>query len=165
MNIKSDGSMYNSRQNDDMGFKMIDLDSTDQALLALLKENSRTSTSALGRSLELSRTTVQDRINRLERRGVIEAYTIRFNQDFVGRQISAHVMIQVNPKQGAAVVEALSDIPAVTTLQTVSGLYDLVTQLEAPTTEAMDEVLDQIGAIAGVEKTITSIVLSTKLRR
>ena len=67
--------------------------------------------------------------------------------------------------QGAAVVEALSDIPAVTTLQTVSGLYDLVTQLEAPTTEAMDEVLDQIGAIAGVEKTITSIVLSTKLRR
>ena len=74
-------------------------------------------------------------------------------------------MIQVNPKQAARVVEALAAIEAVTTLQTVSGLYDLVTQLEAPTTEAMDEVLDRIGAIPGVEKTTTSIVLSTRLRR
>ena len=57
------------------------------------------------------------------------------------------------------------DIDAVTTLQTVSGIYDLVTQLEAPTTEAMDEVLDRIGDIPGVEKTTTSIVLSTRLRR
>lgn len=144
---------------------MFELDETDEALLALLKANSRTSTSALGRAMGLSRTTVQDRINRLERRGVIEAYTVRFNENYAGRQISAHVMIQVNPKRGAAVVEALSGLPAVTTLQTVSGLYDLVTQLEAPTTEAMDDVLDQIGAIPGVEKTTTSIVLSTKLRR
>ena len=144
---------------------MDQLDRIDRELVTLLRANSRTSTSALGRALGISRTTVQDRINRLERRGVIEAYTIRFNPDFAGRQISAHVMIQVNPKQGAKVVEALADIDAVTTIQTVSGLYDLVTQLEAPTTETMDEVLDLIGAIPGVEKTTTSIVLSTRLRR
>ena len=141
------------------------LDQIDRELVSLLRTNSRTSTSALGRTLGLSRTTVQDRINRLERRGVIEAYTIRFNPEFAGRQIAAHVMIQVNPKQAAKVVEALARIDAVTTLQTVSGLYDLVTQLEAPTTEAMDEVLDRIGAIPGVDKTTTSIVLSTRLRR
>ena len=144
---------------------MDQLDRIDRELVSLLRANSRTSTSALGRTLGVSRTTVQDRINRLERRGVIEAYTIRFNPDFAGRQISAHVMIQVNPKQAAKVVEALAGIEAVTTLQTVSGIYDLVTQLEAPTTEAMDEVLDSIGALPGVEKTTTSIVLSTRLRR
>lgn len=144
---------------------MDQLDRIDRELVSLLRANSRTSTSALGRTLGVSRTTVQDRINRLERRGVIEAYTIRFNPDVAGRQISAHVMIQVNPKQAAKVVEALADIDAVTTLQTVSGIYDLVTQLEAPTTEAMDEVLDRIGDIPGVEKTTTSIVLSTRLRR
>lgn len=144
---------------------MDQLDRIDRELVSLLRANSRTSTSALGRTLGVSRTTVQDRINRLERRGVIEAYTIRFNPDFAGRQISAHVMIQVNPKQSAKVVEALAGIEAVTTLQTVSGIYDLVTQLEAPTTEAMDEVLDRIGALPGVEKTTTSIVLSTRLRR
>ena len=144
---------------------MDQLDRIDRELVSLLRANSRTSTSALGRTLGVSRTTVQDRINRLERRGVIEAYTVRFNPDFAGRQISAHVMIQVNPKQSAKVVEALAGIEAVTTLQTVSGIYDLVTQLEAPTTEAMDEVLDRIGALTGVEKTTTSIVLSTRLRR
>ena len=144
---------------------MNELDTLDQQLVDLLRTNSRASTSALARSLSISRTTVQDRINRLERRGVIEAYTIRFNTSFSGRQIAAHVMIQVNPKHGAAVVKALAAIDAVRTLQTVSGVYDLVIQLEAATTEAMDEVLDQIGAISGVEKTTTSIVLSTRVRR
>lgn len=144
---------------------MNELDPLDRELVDLLRANSRASTSSLARALSVSRTTVQDRINRLERRGVIEGYTIRFNDNFSGRQIAAHVMIQVNPKHGAAVVQALSAIDAVRTLQTVSGVYDLVTQLEAATTEAMDEVLDQIGTITGVEKTTTSIVLRTRLRR
>ncbi|GHD30622.1 Lrp/AsnC family transcriptional regulator [Halioglobus pacificus] len=144
---------------------MKNLDTTDRALISALRSNSRTSTSALGRTLGLSRTTVQDRINRLEREGVIEAYTIRFREDYADRQIAAHVMIQVSPKQQARIVDALMGIEAVTTLQTVSGLYDLVTQVEAATTGDMDAVLDRIGEIEGVEKTTTSIVLSTKLRR
>ena len=144
---------------------MKNLDTTDRALISALRSNSRTSTSALGRTLGLSRTTVQDRINRLEREGVIEAYTIRFREDYADRQIAAHVMIQVSPKQQARIVDALMGIEAVTTLQTVSGLYDLVTQVEAATAGDMDAVLDRIGEIEGVEKTTTSIVLSTKLRR
>ena len=144
---------------------MKNLDTTDRALISALRSNSRTSTSALGRTLGLSRTTVQDRINRLEREGGSEAYTIRFREDYADRQIAAHVMIQVSPKQQARIVDALMGIEAVTTLQTVSGLYDLVTQVEAATTGDMDAVLDRIGEIEGVEKTTTSIVLSTKLRR
>ena len=144
---------------------MKNLDTTDRALISALRSNSRTSTSALGRTLGLSRTTVQDRINRLEREGVIEAYTIRFREDYADRQIAAHVMIQVSPKQQARIVDALMGIEAVTTLQTVSGRYDLVTQVEAASTGDMDAVLDRIGEIEGVEKTTTSIVLSTKLRR
>jgi DNA-binding Lrp family transcriptional regulator len=74
-------------------------------------------------------------------------------------------MIQINPKRGQQVAAALAAMPAVTTLQTVSGVYDLVTTVEAPTTAAMDQVLDAIGAVAGVEKTTTSIVLTTKFER
>ena len=141
---------------------MDNLDPVDNRLLALLRQNSRLSTSALARDLGISRSTVQDRLSRLERRNVIEGYTIRYSPGFHQRQISAHVMIQVNPKQGPKIVEALSDMTAVRTLQTVSGVYDLVTTLETPTTEAMDQVLDDIGQLQGVEKTTTSIVLSTK---
>lgn len=144
---------------------MKDPDPTDRRLLSLLTQNARASTSALARELGISRSTVQDRIARLERRGIIAGYTIRFNEDFRQRLLRAHVMIQVNPKLGAQIVEALQDIDGVKALQTVSGVYDLVTAVEAATTEEMDQVLDAIGAIPGVEKTTTSIVLSTKFQR
>jgi DNA-binding Lrp family transcriptional regulator len=145
--------------------KMTELDITDQRLLELLKRNSRASTSALARELGVSRTTVQDRISRMERRNIIAGYTIRYHQDFGGRQISAHVMIRVDPKQSVAIVDALSHMPAVKALQTVSGVYDLVTMVETATTQQMDGVLDEIGQLSGVEKTTTSIVLSTKFNR
>jgi DNA-binding Lrp family transcriptional regulator len=144
---------------------MTDLDPTDRKLLALLTANARASTSALARELGISRSTVQDRIARLERRQVIEGYTVRFNVSFRQRQLRAHVMIEVNPKQGPRIVEALQAIDAVKSLQTVSGIYDLVTSVETATTEEMDRVLDAIGELPGVERTTTSIVLSTKFRR
>jgi len=141
------------------------LDRTDRRLLDLLTANARASTSALARELGLSRSTVQDRIARLERRGVIEGYTLRYNEQFQARLLRAHVMIQTNPKLALRIVAELGGISAVKTLQTVSGVYDLVTTVEAPTTEELDAVLDTIGAIEGVEKTTTSIVLSTKFQR
>ncbi|MBE9539942.1 MAG: Lrp/AsnC family transcriptional regulator [Proteobacteria bacterium] len=144
---------------------MLNLDKVDQQLLALLASNSRASTSALARTLGVSRSTVQDRINRLERRKIIAGYTIRYHDSFSGRQLNAHVMIQVNPKQSQKIVEALSHMGAVKTVQTVSGIYDMVTTVTAATTQEMDVVLDDIGALPGVEKTTTSIVLTTKFER
>ena len=143
----------------------MELDQRDQQLLALLRVNSRASTSALARELGISRSTVQDRINRLERRKIIAGYTVRYHSDFGGRMLNAHVMIQVNPKKSRQIEDALSAIAAVKTLQTVSGIYDLVTTVETATTEQMDSVLDQIGDLPGVEKTTTSIVLTTKFER
>jgi DNA-binding Lrp family transcriptional regulator len=144
---------------------MTDIDPTDRKLLALLTANARASTSALARQLGISRSTVQDRIARLERRQVIEGYTVRCHEGFRQRQLRAHVMIEVNPKQGQRIVDALEGMDAVKTLQTVSGVYDLVTTVETATTEQMDQVLDAIGALPGVERTTTSIVLTTKFRR
>lgn len=144
---------------------MLDLDPTDRQLIDLLRANSRASTSALARELGVSRSTVQDRISRLERRKIIGGYTIRLESSFEQRLISAHVMIQISPKHGPQIERALAAMPAVKTLQTVSGIYDLVTAVEAVSTEEMDTVLDAIGALEGVEKTTSSIVLTTKLRR
>jgi DNA-binding Lrp family transcriptional regulator len=143
----------------------MELDTTDQKLLALLRVNSRASTSALARDLGVSRSTVQDRIRRLEKRRVIAGYTVRYHADYGGRMLNAHVMIQVNPKRTSAVTKTLETIAAVKTLQSVSGVYDMVAMVEAASTEEMDKVLDLIGDLTGVEKTSTSIVLSTKFER
>ncbi|MEH6589477.1 MAG: Lrp/AsnC family transcriptional regulator [Halioglobus sp.] len=143
----------------------MDLDTIDQKLLAMLRVNSRASTSALARDLGISRSTVQDRIRRLEKRRIIAGYTVRYHSDYGGRLLNAHVMIQVNPKRTSAVTTALETIGAIRTLQSVSGVYDMVALVEAASTEEMDKVLDQIGELPGVEKTATSVVLSTKFER
>ena len=53
----------------------------DQQLLSLLRENARAPTAELARRLGLSRTTVQSRIERLERQGVITGYTVRVSEE------------------------------------------------------------------------------------
>jgi DNA-binding Lrp family transcriptional regulator len=138
---------------------------TDQQLLSVLRENARASTAEIARRLKLSRTTVQSRIERLERQGVIGGYTVRVNDAAEHGHIRAHIMITVLPKQMAAVVEALHGMPEVRALHSVSGPFDLVAMGVVPTVAEMDELTDRIGAIDGVERTTSSIILSAKFER
>lgn len=141
------------------------LDDIDRQLLDLLAMNARTSTAALGRALGLSRSTVQDRIARLERQGVIAGYTLRYGTPAPRRTVSALVMLSVNAKLADRVVHTLRKMPEVTRLHTISGIYDMCATVSADSHDALDAVLDGIGRIAGVEKTMSSIILSTKLER
>ena len=141
------------------------MDQTDRELLGHLSENARASTSELARRLGLSRSTVQDRINRLEAKGIITGYTVRINPEVSQRQIRTHVMISVAPKEATAVGAALRKMRAVTSLYAIAGEYDLIAILTAETTEEIDAAIDAIGLIDGVGRTKSSIVLSTKFQR
>jgi len=143
----------------------VKLTPADEQLLSLLRENARLSTAEIARRLKLSRTTVHSRIERLERQGVIEGYTVRVADEHERAQIRAHILIAVLPRQMPAVVAALRDIPEVRTLHSVSGASDLVALGMTSTVEDMDVLTDRIGAIDGVERTTSSIILSTKFSR
>lgn len=137
----------------------------DEALLSLLREDARASTAQIARRLGLSRTTVQSRIERLQRSGVIAGYTVRVADDFERERIRALILLTVLPKQMPAVVAALRAMPEVRSLQSVSGPWDLVAVAVVPTIGEMDELTDRIGAVPGVERTTSSLVLSTKFER
>lgn len=141
------------------------LSQTDQQLLSLLRENARTSTAQLARRMGVSRTTVQSRLERLEREGVISGYTVRVHDEHEHGHIRAHIMMAVHPKQQAAVVTALRAMPEVRSLHSVSGAYDLVAIAVVPAVGDMDVLTDRIGALDGVDRTTSSIVLSTKFER
>ena len=141
------------------------LSRADEALLAVLRENVRASAAEIARRLKLSRTTVQIRIQRLERLGVIAGYTVRVGEDFSRERIRALIMMTVLPKQMPAVVDALRAMPEVRSLQSVSGAWDLVALAIVPTVGDMDQLTDRIGALPGVERTTSSLVLSTKFER
>ena len=137
----------------------------DEALLSLLREDARASTAELARKLGLSRTTVQNRIARLEAEGVIRGYTVRLDDERERLRIRAHIMLTVRPKQMPAVVRVLQAMPEVRVLYSISGGFDLIAQAVAASVGEMDVLTDAIGAIDGVERTTTSIILSTKFER
>lgn len=141
------------------------LSETDQHLLSLLRENARASTAQIARRLGLSRTTVQSRIERLEREGVIAGYTVRVSDEFERGFVRAHILIAVQPKQMTSVVNALRAMPELRSLHSVSGGHDLIAVAAVPAVGDMDLLTDRIGGIEGVARTTSSIVLSTKFER
>ncbi len=141
------------------------INAKDKELLALLRANGRESISELSRKLNLSRSTVKDRIARLEKQGVITGYTVRFSEEYADGQIQAHVMISIDPKKSTQVVRALKQMVGIKSLYAVNGVYDMIAILSAESTRSLDEDLDKIGDTDGIEKTVSSIILSTKFER
>ena len=141
------------------------VDATDRALIALLRENARASTAELARKLNLSRTTVQSRIERLQRQRVIAGYTITVPDELEESLVRAHVLITAVPKQSAAIEVALRKIPEVRVLHSVSGPFDLIAIVAAASIGELDALIDRIGGLDGVERTTSAIVLSTRIQR
>ncbi|WP_350336231.1 Lrp/AsnC family transcriptional regulator [Coralliovum pocilloporae] len=139
-------------------------DETDRKLLALLRLNARESTASLGRKLGIARSTVQDRINRLIDRNVIEGFTIR-EAPRTDETVRAHVGLSVDQKQSGQVVAELKTYPEITVCHAVSGRYDLFLSVEAETLERLDDVLDRISATPGIERSHSWIVLASKFSR
>jgi DNA-binding Lrp family transcriptional regulator len=141
------------------------LSDAEQALLSLLRENARASTAELARKLGVSRTTVQSRIERLEQRGIIIGYGVRLAPDYEQGLVRAHVLLTVTPKLADKVVRGLHALAPVRTLHSVSGNFDMIVIVDAPSIRDLDMLLDQIGAMDGVERTLSSIILSTRIDR
>jgi DNA-binding Lrp family transcriptional regulator len=148
-----------------MARDIMQLDETDRALVAALRVNARAPAAALARRLNLSRTTVQSRLERLEHSGVITGYTVRLSEAHERGQVLAYVMITVAPKQSAGVIEVVRRLSAVRLLQSVSGPFDLIAMVAAPSVAEVDRVIDAIGMLDGVDRTTSSIVMSTKFDR
>jgi DNA-binding Lrp family transcriptional regulator len=141
------------------------MDAIDEKLILALQENGRASTAQLARLVDRSRTSVQSRIERLERQGVIVGYGVRLAPEHGLGAVRAHVMIKVGPKETRTVAAALGAIPQVRVLHSVSGDADLIAVAATGSVAEMDQVIDTIGALDGVERTTSSIILSTKFER
>ena len=141
------------------------LDALDRQLIALLQADARQSTADLARKLAVARTTVLARLVRLERQGVIVGYTVRLGQDEGDRGVEAYVGISTEPKSARDVTQRLATLPELRQLCSVSGEFDYLALLRAESTARLDALLDEIGAIDGVRKTMTSVVLARRIDR
>lgn len=139
--------------------------SPDEKLLNLLRANARSSTAELARQLGVSRSTVQSRIERLERGGVIAGYTVKLAPAAERNRVRAHVLITAAPKLAPGILAGLARVGSVRRVHSVSGSFDMIAILEAGSVDELDTDIDAIGALDGIERTLSSIILSTRLDR
>src|SRR5690606_88141 len=128
----------------------------DETLLALLREDARMPVAELARRMGVSRSTAQSRLERLERTGIIAGYAVKLSGRYLASQIRAHLLVTVSPKLAAQVVKALEALIAVRTVHSVSGSFDMIAILQAPSVAELDAVIDRIGGIEGVERTMSA---------
>jgi DNA-binding Lrp family transcriptional regulator len=137
------------------------MDDIDQHLIGLLRDDARASLVSLAKALRVSRATVQNRINRLEANGTIVGYTVRLKPEVQAHRIRALTTIAVEGNRGDAVIRTLRGDPAVQTLHTTNGRWDIVAELRAENLEEFDRVLGRIRLVDGIASTETSLLLST----
>lgn len=141
------------------------LDGIDRKLIALLQENARESVTELARKLKLGRTTVHERIAKLEANGVILGYSTILSRDPGAPTSRAIVMLSLVQRMQPAVMERLRRLPEVLTCHTVSGDFDLALMIEAPQMDDLDAVLDEIINLPGVERCRSSIIMTTNFHK
>ena len=144
---------------------MIQIDETDREILRCLRENARMTVAAIAKRLDLARSTVQSRMERLEGSGAIEGYTVRLSSAVRARPIRATALLEIEPRKLVPVMARLKQVDAIESVHTTSGRVDLLVTIAARTTEELDKALDTIGEIDGVTDSESLIHLTTKLDR
>lgn len=143
----------------------MEITNKDEHMIMLLRENGRLSVSDLARQLSVSRTAAQMRLKKLERNGVIEGYSARLSDDHAKNRVRALVMIKFPPGKLMEIQQALTEMLQITTVYSISGPFDLAAVISAPSMPVLDEVIDEIGCLEGIDDTMSSIILSTKIDR
>jgi len=136
-------------------------DQLDHALIAILRNDGRASVSFLAKKLQVSRGTVQNRIDRLVDNGAILRFTIRAHESVDPNDIRAVMMIEVVGRNTSRVIRQLQGIPQLEQLHTTNGKWDLVANIRTSSLMEFDQVLKIVREIEGVLNSETSILLST----
>lgn len=136
-------------------------DETDQRLLSLLRSNARTPVVELARQLGVSRATVQNRVRRLERDGVIRGYTVKVSADLDRPQVRALMSISSENADEANVIRRLRGNPHVAAVHHTTGRWDLIAEIHADSLAEFNTIVGNLRLIDGVTATETNLLLDS----
>lgn len=139
------------------------MDELDARLVTALRENARASYAELGRLVGLSGPSVQERVRRLEERGVLTGYRALVRPGAVGLTVTSLIglLLSDNADQ-SAVVERLFEVPEIEDCWFVAGEESYVVKVRVRDVDALEELLGRLLRVDGISRTRTTLVLSTK---
>lgn len=139
------------------------MDTTDRRLVEALRANGRQSWAELGRLVAMSGPSVQERVRRLEERGILRGYRAAIDPDRAGLGTSALVgLFQGDDTETDDVVDEVRKIAAVEDCWFVAGDAELVVKVRVPDVAALEATVGLLRKVKGVVRTRTTVVLSTR---
>ncbi|MDY0063863.1 MAG: Lrp/AsnC family transcriptional regulator [Bacilli bacterium] len=138
------------------------MDQTDVKIVNLLIENSRKNASEIAEQVQLSVTAVIERMKKLESSGIIKKYTTIVDQNLLGKDVFAIIMVSLDhPKYNENFIKLIVEHDQISECHYIAGDFDYLLKVITANTKRLERVLDDIKSIPGVSKTKTMIVLST----
>jgi DNA-binding Lrp family transcriptional regulator len=133
------------------------MDDTDRELIRLLSLDARQPAAELARVLNVSRATVQNRIDRLRADGTIRRFTVDLGQPADSTLIEALVLVSLAPGDSRKTIAQLKKLTEVVALTSANGAYDFIMELRVSSLKRLDEVLMDIRRMPMIADTHSSI--------
>ncbi len=142
------------------------MDETDLEILRLLKENARATLAHISGEVGLSSPSIKDRIEKMEREGVILGYRPVLDHGKLGQGLTAFIQLTLAYQQccNDELADNLKEIPGVEEGHYTDGDYDVILKVVTENPESLMGVLNMINAVDGVANTKTIISLTNPIR-
>jgi DNA-binding Lrp family transcriptional regulator len=138
------------------------VDQLDASILQLFAREPRVGVLEASRRLGVARGTVQARLDKLEAAGVVRGWGPELDPEALGYPVTAFVTLGIRQHEGrAALAERLAAIPQVLEVHTTTGSGDLLCRVVARSNTDLQQTIDAMVAVDGVERTSTVIALAT----
>lgn len=134
-------------------------------VLEELMKDSRKTTKAIAKELDIPRATVHDRIVKMEHKGVIRKYTAVPDYQQLGLGVTAFILVQFEPEKGISqrdTAEEIAGISGIFEVHMISGEYDMLLKVRGASMEEIGKlVIDRLRDVKGVARTLTCACFTT----
>ncbi|MFA9496409.1 MAG: Lrp/AsnC family transcriptional regulator [Candidatus Bathyarchaeota archaeon] len=135
----------------------VTLDETDIQILEILQENCKLNFTQIGNELGIPESTIRYRIERLEKRRIINGYVALINPRKVGLTITAIMMIKINPQMIKEISPKLASFKELRHLFRSTGQYDMISVVNARDIGHLNDVMGEIKQIEGIHELIVEV--------
>lgn len=138
------------------------MDNIDIKILKLLQNNARITASEISSKINLSIPAVSDRLKKLDASGVIEKYTAIISTKKMNKSLTVIMFVSLeNPKFADKFIEIIQKEDEIIECHYLAGDFDYALKIITTNTETLEMILNRIKLVAGVQKTKTTVTLST----
>jgi len=135
------------------------MDILDLKIVRCLTEDARCTYKYIAEEAGVSEATVKNRIDKLQKEGIIKKFTIIMDYHKLGRAIKAFIGLKVQPAKISEIVSVIEKNPDVHVLYRTSGDVDLLIEVIFEQMEDLNSFLERELALEGILGTVVTIVI------